>query len=154
MFICKWLLPLEDRRDTVITQNCVRRKKVCLCIYQGSAEIEWKWVLLCFAVWSPPAASAKPFDTCCTLSPFLEFMSLQEAMCQCGVSDLKRDNHSSDPCLWQCRTQDQISALHPAQPLSFYKGSQASKDNCRHELWPRVCTRRRVWLTGVCLVYF
>lgn len=45
------------------------------------------------------AASAKPFDTCFALSLFLEFMSLQEAMCQCGISDLKRDNHSSDPCL-------------------------------------------------------
>lgn len=144
MFISKWLLPLEDCRDTVITQNHVR-SEVSLYIYQSSAEVGWKWdrALLYFPVCSPPAASAKPFNICFALSLFLEFIPMQEGMCQCNVSDVKRADHSSDSCLPRCRitpcsTRDQISALHPAQPLSALKDSQASKG------------RLLEWVTALC----
>lgn len=81
MFISKWLLPLEDRKDTVITQNCVRRRKVSLYIYRSSAEVEWKrdGVLERLAVCSPPGPDpAKPFHGCFALTLSPGIMPMQE----------------------------------------------------------------------------
>lgn len=127
MFISKLLLPLEDHKDTVITQNCVRRRKLSLYIYQSSAEVEWKWdrTLLYFAVCSPPGPDpAKPFNICFALSLFLDFIPMQEGICQGNVPVralvTKRAENSPNPWLLQCRiavcsTWDQLSALRSAQ---------------------------------------
>ena len=48
IFISKWLLPLEDRKDTVITQNCVRRRKVSL--YLSELCCGWMEVRECLCI--------------------------------------------------------------------------------------------------------
>lgn len=135
MFISKWLLPLEDHKDTVITQNSVRRRKVSLYIHQRSAEVEWKWdrALLYFAVRSPPGPdTTKPFTICFAGSLSLELTPMQE-----GIDQNNVPNHcpgDEELILYLihvcynatvCSTWDQISALHSAQTVLFCKCSQA-----------------------------
>lgn len=166
MFISTWLLPLQDRKDTVITQNRVRRRKVSLYIYQRSAEVEWKWdrVLLYFAACSPPGPDpAKPFAICFDLSFSLEFTPMQEGVYQGNVpNQWSGDGELIIHLIRVCYNAGSLFAVPGTRflPCTQLRPScsatvpRLQKDDCWSELQPHVSTGMRVWITEFCLVYF